>query len=67
VRGSVIENDTNKPIPKVNVEVNGGAYTTTNSEGEFRIQVKLNDELVIRHSDFERFYIFIKINESTYL
>lgn len=63
VRGSVIENDTNKPIPKVNVEVNGGAYTTTNSEGEFRIQVKLNDELVIRHSDFETVYIIIKSNE----
>ena len=63
VRGSVIENDTNKPIPKVNVEVNGGAYTTTNSEGEFRIQVKLNDELVIRNSDFETVYIIIKSNE----
>ncbi|MEZ4798080.1 MAG: histidine kinase [Flavobacteriaceae bacterium] len=63
VRGSVIENNTNKPIPKVNVEVNGGAYTTTNSEGEFRIQVKLNDELVIRHSDFETVYIIIKSNE----
>ena len=63
VRGSVIESDTNKPIPKVNVEVNGGAYTTTNSEGEFRIQVKMNDELVIRHSDFETVYIIIKSNE----
>lgn len=63
VRGSVIENDTNKPIPKVNVEVNGGAYTTTNSEGEFRIEVKLNDELIIKHSDFETVYIIIKSNE----
>jgi tetratricopeptide (TPR) repeat protein len=63
VRGLVIESDTNKPIPKVNVEVNGGAYTTTNSEGEFRIKVKLNDELVIKHSDFETVYIIIKSNE----
>jgi len=63
VRGSVIENDTNKPIPKVNVEVNGGAYTTTNSEGEFRIEVKLNDELIIKHSDFETVYVIIKSNE----
>ena len=63
VRGSVIESDTNKPIPKVNVEVNGGAYTTTNSEGEFRIEVKLNDELIIKHSDFETVYTIIKSNE----
>ena len=63
VRGSVIENDTNKPIPKVNVEVNGGAYTTTNIDGEFRIDVKLNDELIIKHSDFETVYVVIKSNE----
>jgi two-component system LytT family sensor kinase len=63
VRGSVIENDTNKPIPKVNVEVNGGAYTTTNNEGEFRIEVKVNDELIIKHSNFETVYIIIKSNE----
>lgn len=48
VRGSVLESDTNKPIPKVNIEVNGGAYTTTNSQGDFIIQVKKGDELVIR-------------------
>lgn len=64
VRGSVMENDTNKPIPKVNVEVIGGAYTTTNGQGEFRIAVKLNDELIIKHSDFETVYIIIKSNES---
>lgn len=63
IRGSVIENDTNKPIPKVNIEVNGGAYTTTNVDGEFRIEVKLNDELIIKHSDFETVYVIIKSNE----
>jgi hypothetical protein len=63
IRGSVIESGTNKPIPKVNIEVNGGAYTTTNIDGEFRIEVKLNDELIIKHSDFETVYIIIKSNE----
>lgn len=63
VRGLVIEDETFKPIPKVNIEVNGGAYTTTDGQGEFRIQVKLNDELIIRHSDFETVYYEVKSNE----
>ncbi|MEO8773477.1 MAG: histidine kinase [Gelidibacter sp.] len=63
VRGSVRESDTYKPISKVNIEVNGGAYTVTGSDGEFRIQVKKGDELVIRHKDFETVYHTIKNDE----
>ncbi|MCL8007965.1 histidine kinase [Gelidibacter japonicus] len=63
VRGSVRESDTYKPISKVNIEVNGGAYTVTGSDGEFRIQVKKGDELVIRHKDFETVYYTITSNE----
>jgi len=63
VRGSVRESDTYKPISKVNIEVNGGAYTVTGSDGEFRIQVKKGDELVIRHKDFETVYHTITSNE----
>jgi len=63
VRGSVIESDTYKPISKVNILVNGGAYTTTNVEGEFKIEVSKGDELVIKHSDFETVYYIIKSNE----
>ncbi|NNL42998.1 MAG: sensor histidine kinase, partial [Desulfobacterales bacterium] len=63
IRGSVIESDTYEPISKVNIEVNGGAYTTTNSQGEFRIQVKMNDELTIKHSDFETVYYTVKSDE----
>lgn len=63
VRGSVRESDTYKPISKVNIEVNGGAYTVTGSDGEFRIQVKKGDELAIRHKDFETVYYIITSNE----
>ncbi|NOY48391.1 MAG: sensor histidine kinase [Chlorobi bacterium] len=63
VKGSVMESDTNKPIPKVNVLVNGGAYTTTNLQGEFKIEVAIGDELVIKHSDFETVYYIIKNQE----
>lgn len=63
VRGSVRESDTYKPIGKVNIEVNGGAYTMTNSDGTFNIQVRKGDELTIRHKDFETIYYTIKDNE----
>jgi two-component system LytT family sensor kinase len=60
VRGSVRESETYKPISKVNVEVNGGAYTMTGSDGSFNIQVRRGDELTIRHKDFETVYYTIK-------
>ncbi|MEW4923591.1 histidine kinase [Algibacter sp. 2305UL17-15] len=63
VRGSVIEQDTRDPISNVNVEVNGGSYTTTDMFGEFRIQARKGDELTIRHKDFETVYYIIKSNE----
>jgi len=63
VRGSVIESDTNNPIPNVNIEVSGGAYTTTDAFGEFRIEAKKGDELIVRHKDFETVYYIIKSSE----
>lgn len=63
VRGVVIESDSGKPLEKVNIEVNGGAYTTTNRQGEFKIEVKKNDELVVRHRDFETVYYTITSKE----
>jgi tetratricopeptide (TPR) repeat protein len=63
VRGSIIESDTNKPIPNVNIEISGGAYTSTDILGEFRIEVVKGDELIIRHADFETIYYIIKSNE----
>lgn len=63
VRGSVIESDTYKPIPDVNIEVSGGAYTTTDALGEFRIEAKKGDELTIRHKDFETVYYTITSSE----
>ena len=63
VRGSVIESDTYKPIRDVNIEVSGGAYTTTDALGEFRIEAKKGDELTIRHKDFETVYYIIQSSE----
>ncbi|WP_100613355.1 tetratricopeptide repeat-containing sensor histidine kinase [Confluentibacter citreus] len=63
VRGSVAEKDTRNPIKNVNVEVNGGSYTTTDIFGEFKIEVKKGDELIIKHQDFETVYYTIQNNE----
>ena len=63
IKGSVRESDTYKPIPNVNVEINGGAYTITDNEGRFTISARKGDELVVRHEDFETVYYTIVSNE----
>lgn len=63
IKGSVISKDDNSPISRVNVEVNGGAYTITNLDGEFRIKAKIGDQIVIRHKDFETVYYEIESDE----
>ncbi|WP_321254256.1 histidine kinase [Psychroserpens sp.] len=63
VRGSVRERDTYKPIEKVNIEVNGGAYTITDGDGKFSIRARKGDELIIRHKDFETIYYTIESEE----
>ncbi|MBT8270925.1 MAG: histidine kinase [Flavobacteriaceae bacterium] len=63
IRGQIIESDSFEPIPKVNIQVNGGAYATSDKQGEFRIPVKINDELIIKHSEFETVYYTVKSKE----
>ncbi len=63
VRGSVRERDSYKPIEKVNIEVNGGAYTITDTDGRFTIRARKGDELIIRHKDFETIYHTIQSEE----
>ena len=63
VRGKVIESDSRKPIPGVNILINGGTYTRTDFFGEFKVQVKKGDELIIESKDFNTIYYTIKDNE----
>ncbi|GAB5401743.1 MAG: hypothetical protein Aureis2KO_33280 [Aureisphaera sp.] len=53
LEGQVLESDTYRPIGKVNVEITGKGYTTTNNEGLFKINAQVGDELVIRSDEFE--------------
>lgn len=63
INGSVYEKESRDPIFQVNIEVNGGQYTTTNSGGDFVIRAKKGDELIIRHKDFETVYYTIQDDE----
>ena len=60
LKGSILDTEYMKPVAKANVEVTGGAYTTSGSDGEFRIAAKVGDELVIRSENFETVFYTIK-------
>ncbi|MFT5236511.1 MAG: DNA-binding LytR/AlgR family response regulator [Flavobacteriaceae bacterium] len=59
LKGSVIEAETNLPISRVNIEIDGGNYTTTNNLGEFSLSAKVGDELILRSDDFRTIYYTI--------
>lgn len=63
VRGTVRDKYSFKPIEKVNIQVNGGAYAVTSFDGQFNIKVKVGDELVIRHKDFQTVYHTVTSND----
>ncbi|MGB6267966.1 MAG: histidine kinase [Olleya sp.] len=63
VKGLVRESDDFEPISDVNIQVNGGSYTSTSFSGEFRIDVKIGDEIMISHKDFETIYYTVKSDD----
>ncbi len=56
VRGSVKEKFSNEPLSEVTVTVNGGLYEKTGYDGTFKIKVKMGDNLIISHPDFQTVY-----------
>jgi two-component system LytT family sensor kinase len=60
LKGKVVEEESNKPVNRVNVEILGGDYATTNAEGQFRIEAEIGDELIVKSDDFETVYYKIK-------
>ncbi|WP_272023817.1 histidine kinase [Olleya namhaensis] len=63
VKGVVVESNSFNPISGVNVQVNGGAYTSTTISGRFKIKVKYEDEIMISHKDFQTIYYTVKSND----
>lgn len=58
-----MDGETNMPIAKVNVEILGGQYTTTNLSGRFAISAKIGDELIIKSDDFVTVYYAVTKND----
>ena len=58
-----MDGETNIPIAKVNVEILGGQYTTTNLSGRFAISAKIGDELIIKSDDFVTVYYAVTKND----
>ena len=56
LKGEVIDTETDQPIDRVNVEIAGKEYTTTNRAGEFSIRASVGDELIFRSDAFETVY-----------
>ena len=60
LKGQVLDAENNNPIPRVNIEVTGKGYATTNRAGEFQISAQIGDELVVRSDDFKTIYHIVK-------
>lgn len=63
LRGSIIYSDTFDPVSNVEIQVNGGQYTITNQSGDFKVEAKTGDQLIIKHNEFETVYYTIINNE----
>jgi tetratricopeptide (TPR) repeat protein len=60
LKGVVLEEETDKPVARVNIEISGGSYTTTNGAGQFAISAEIGDELIVKSDAFETVYYNIK-------
>ncbi|MBQ4818656.1 histidine kinase [Aquimarina sp. MMG016] len=63
IRGSVKEEKTYKPVQDVEVQVMGGRTYRTNNTGDFRIEARIGDEIIIAHDSFETIIYKIKGND----
>jgi len=64
LEGLVKDAETDLPVSKVNVEISGGDYTTTNLKGEFSISATIGSELIIRSDQFKTVYYTIVNKEN---
>jgi len=63
IRGTVKEDKTLRPIGNVEIQVVGGKNYRTDNLGDFRIQAKVGDEVIIRHDSFNTLYHTITSGE----
>ncbi len=60
IKGSVKEESTKKPIKGVDITIMGKGTVITDVFGDFKIQARVGDELVISHDSFETVHYTIK-------
>ena len=63
LKGSIIKDNTSEPIDKAEIYLNNYKKTITDRFGEFIIEVKIGDELTIKHEDFETVHHTINSEE----
>ncbi|WP_299432336.1 histidine kinase [uncultured Aquimarina sp.] len=63
IRGTVKEDKTLKPIKNVEIQVVGGSLYRTDNLGDFKIQARVGDEIIIRHDSFNTIYHKINSDE----
>ena len=62
--GTIFDDVLLQPIGKANIEISGGAYTTSSNAGDFRIRARIGDEIIIRSDEFETVYFTIEDEQS---
>jgi len=63
IKGEVLLEESSNPMPNVTIQVFGGNYTKTSLSGDFRLKVKIGDEIVISHPDIETVSYVLKNND----
>ncbi|WP_378181854.1 histidine kinase [Aquimarina sp. SS2-1] len=63
IRGTVKEEKTLRPLKNVEILVVGGRVYRTDNLGDFKIQAKIGDEIVISHDNFNTIYHTIQSAE----
>jgi tetratricopeptide (TPR) repeat protein len=53
-----------EPISNANIEIAGGAYTTTDAAGDFSIRARVGDQLIVTSDAFETVYYEIQDDQS---
>ena len=62
--GTIFDDELMEPIGNANVEITGGAYTTSNSAGDFRIRARVGDQLIVTSDAFETVYYDIQDDQT---
>ncbi len=63
IRGTVKEDESLRPLKNVEIRVIGGKTYRTDNLGDFKIQAKIGDQIIISHDNFNTVYHTIQSRE----